>query len=132
MLLCSTTALLYLSSTKTSFQLPPMLQYSACPLMAYMYCQLPRINAITVCITNNCTVSYNSYSTVPLQCLHQDCIPSQNRFHSLPGLGPRPYTRRPKHTNRPEALGSVTICVWSAQELSSFCYPAAKYSLIVP
>ena len=66
-------------STKTLFQLPPI-------TILYM--------------PSDVMLKFRKYSTLPLQCLHQDCIPSQDGFHSLPGWGPRPYARRPKRTNR--------------------------------
>ena len=71
-----------------------LLQYCTCPLMSC--CQNPQINAIMHQHKQLQVIT----TTLPLQCLHQDCIPSQDGFHSLPGLGPRPYARRPKRTNR--------------------------------
>ena len=44
-------------------------------------CQNPQINAIMHQHKQLQVIT----TTLPLQCLHQDCIPSQDGFHSLPG-----------------------------------------------
>ena len=86
-------------------------------------CQFPQINAI---MHHHKQVQVIITTTLPLQCLHQDCIPSQNGFHSsLPGFDPHPCTLHLKtKTHKPEARGSVASCVWSHY---LYCNPAAKH-----
>ena len=83
--------------TKNVFQLPPI---TLLLMPSYVMMSI----TTTVCYYASQIVSCYSYYTTLIYSMYVVHIFLGHGIHSLPGLGPHPYARKPKRTNRGPAV----------------------------